>query len=450
MPLLYFADVFFVVAACLVGLSSVEAQELVIEDLDRLTLAALVAEVELRNHSLQSLAAAVEAAQFRIGPAGALDDPTFSYTMLPRSIGPDIGYRHGAQIAQKFPWPGKRDLHGDVASQRRDVVREDQAVTRLDVIAAAKAAFAEWHYLHRAIEINAASQAILDELVAVAQARYASGRVLQQDVLQAEVELTLLMLQRLTLDQQRISAQAQMNLLLNRDSDAYLPPPAPLAAPGQLPDLETARAIAVESHPELHRQEALLATGQSQLELADKAFFPDFTAYFGYADTWDERDKRMQLGVTINIPLARNKRHSALDAARADVRRSEHELQEHRAMLLTAMETAYARTLESMASMQLYQERLLPLAQASLDVSLADYRSGVGQLISVLATERQQLATELGFERARADYARRRAVFERSVGVPLAESAERQTALPLNASNGASLPLRVSMGETYE
>lgn len=119
-------------------------------------------------------------------------------------------------------------------------------------------------------------------------------------------------------------------------------------------------------------------------------------------------------------------------------------------MLLTAMETAYARTLESMASMQLYQERLLPLAQASLDVSLADYRSGVGQLISVLATERQQLATELGFERARADYARRRAVFERSVGVPLAESAERQTALPLNASNGASLPLRVSMGETYE
>jgi outer membrane protein TolC len=75
--------------------------------------------------------------------------------------------------------------------------------------------------------------------------------------------------------------------------------------------------------------------------------------------------------------------------------------------------------------MHLYEERLLPLAQASLDVSFSDYRSGVGQFINVLAAQRQRLSTEQGYERARADYWRRRAAFERTVGVPLQLAASR-------------------------
>jgi outer membrane protein TolC len=415
----------FLVVGVVPTMSSVAAEEAVFETLELLTLPALVAEVELRNHHLLSSAAAVEAAQFRIAPASALADPTLSYMMLPRSIGSDIGFRQGVQISQAFPWPGKRDLHGLVAAQQRDVVREDQAITRLDVVAAAKTAFAEWHYLHRAIEINSANQELIDELIAVARARYASGRALQQDVLQAEVELALIEQQRLVLDQQLTSARTHIHSLLNQDSDASLPPPAPFEPPGPLPGLAAARTIAVETHPELRRQEAVIATGRSRVELADQAFRPDFSAYLSYADTWEERDKRMQLGVAFNVPIGRDKRHADLDAARADVRRDQHELEGHRQTLLAAMETAYAETAESLASMQLYEERLLPLAQASLDVSFSDYRSGVGQFINVIAAQRQQLSTEQGYERTRADYWRRRAVFERTVGVPLQLAASR-------------------------
>ena len=415
----------FIVVGIVPAMSSVAAEETVFETLELLTLPALVAEVELRNHHVLSSAAAVEAAQIRVAPASALADPMLSYMMLPRSIGSDIGYRHGGQISQAFPWPGKRDLHGLVAAQQRDVVREDQAITRLDVVAAAKTAFAEWHYLHRAIKINTANQQVVDELIAVARARYASGRALQQDVLQAEVELALTEQQRLVLDQQLTSARTHINSLLNRDSDARLPPPAPFEPPSPLPGLAAVRTIAVEAHPELRRQEAVVAQGRSRVELADKAFLPDFNAYLGYGNVWEERDKRVQLGVTINVPFGRDKRDADLDAARADVRRDEHELEGHRQTLLAAMERAYAETAESLASMHLYEERLLPLAQASLDVSFSDYRSGVGQFINVLAAQRQRLSTEQGYERARADYWRRRAAFERTVGVPLQLAASR-------------------------
>lgn len=85
-------------------------------------------------------------------------------------------------------------------------------------------------------------------------------------------------------------------------------------------------------------------------------------------------------------------------------------------MLLAALEVAYAQVAETDAAIQLYQERLLPLAEINLDAALSDYQSGAGQVISVITAERQQLTTEQGFERARADYWRRRAELERVTG----------------------------------
>jgi outer membrane protein TolC len=439
-----------VVAGCLPGLSYSQVYEAAFEDLEVLTSEALVAEVELHNHHILSSAAAVEAAQIRVEPASALADPTLSYMMLPRSIGSDIGFRQGGEISQSFPWPGKRDLRGAVAAQQRNIAREDQAITRLDVVAAAKSSFAEWHYLHRAVEINAASKRVVEELIAVAQARYVSGRALQQDVLLAEVELVLVEQQRLALDQQLRSARASMNLLLNRDIDARIPPPAPLPDPGPLPGLAAARTIAEQTHPYLRRQAALIDEGNARVELADKAFLPDFRAYLSYADVWEERDKRLHVGIAINVPIGRDKRHAELDAVRAEVRRDEHELEGHRQTLLAEMETAYAETLESLASMQLYEERLMPLAQASLDISLSDYRNGVGQFINVVAAERQQLSTEQGYERTRADYWRRRAALERAAGVPLADGARSPAAFRYPTGSTGGSPFLMAAGEDHE
>ncbi len=85
-------------------------------------------------------------------------------------------------------------------------------------------------------------------------------------------------------------------------------------------------------------------------------------------------------------------------------------------MLLAALEVAYAQVVEADAAIQLYRERLLPLAEENLNAALSDYQSGAGQVINVVTAERQQLATEQGFERARADYWRRRAELERVTG----------------------------------
>jgi len=395
----------------------VAAQESEFEQMATLSSQALIAAVVAQNHHLRALGAGVEAARLRIEPAIARPDPMLSYTIWPNSIGSNIGTRQGAQLSQAFRWPGKRGLTQTVSEQHVAMAVESRAAAQLTVVAAAKSAFSEWHYLDRAIAINTSTQTLLSELIRIAETNYASGRGLQQDVLQAEVEHVLLEQQRLVLDQQRRSLRATINELLNRAPDQPLPPPAPLAPPSRLPGVETVRAATATTHPEIRRLEATLAAELTSAELEEKSSLPDLNAFIGYSDAWDEVDKRLQLGVSINLPIGRSRRRAERDAARADARQTEHALEGQRITLLAALEAAYAEVEESEVTFQLYGQRLLPLAQDTLDAAIADYQSGASEFINVINAERQKLATEQGRERALADYWRRRAELDRITGV---------------------------------
>jgi len=64
----------------------------------------------------------------------------------------------------------------------------------------------------------------------------------------------------------------------------------------------------------------------------------------------------------------------------------------------------------------IHQQRLLPLAEESLNAAVADYRAGQGSFLTVIDAERQQLRTEYNLARAHADYLRALAALERAAG----------------------------------
>jgi outer membrane protein, heavy metal efflux system len=394
-----------------------------ISALDALTPGELIAAIEANNPDLLSAAAAAEAAALRVEPAGALADPMFTYAIAPDTIGSDINTRNIGQLSQQLPWPGKRGLRESVAAHRAEAAVEELNITRLDLVASAQRSFAEWHFLHRAIEINDASREILVELTRVAEARYAAGRASQQDVLQAELEALMLEERQLALDHERIGLRARINALLAREPSAPLPPPAGLVAVGPLPAIEALRGGAESGHPEIRRSEAQVAAANAERDLADKAFLPDFGANLGYVGTLDPSEKRFQIGVTINIPLYREKRRAELDATNADLRRSQYALTARRLEILAELESAYTHTHHAMEVVRLYETRLLELAQSNLDAALTDYRSGAGAFINVVTAERQLLDTQQRYERARADYWRMRADLERATGGMLSAGA---------------------------
>lgn len=371
------------------------------------------------NPGLAAIEAAAAAAAYRIDPAGSLDDPTLSYAVAPFTASADRSLNQKFEFSQKIPWPGT--LAARKAAARHEAISADRDVDalRLRVIAQAKSAYAEWRFVSDGLTIHHATHTLLEELIATAQTRYAAGRALKQDVLQAEIELADLNNHLLQLLRQQSTVQARINALLNRAPDAALPPAAQVTDRARPPTLERLQTLALEQHPELAGLDAQVAANQSRVTLAEKAFYPNFQVGAGYNSLWDDTDKRPVFGVSINVPFDRSKRRSELDRAKAEKRRAQWSLTERRAELLSDLAQARAEVLEAQASVELYENQLVPLAAEYLEAALTDYQSGSGAFLNVITAEQRKLRTDLSLARARADYVRRLAKLERWVGGPI-------------------------------
>ncbi|WP_197023742.1 TolC family protein [Microbulbifer sp. HZ11] len=381
-----------------------------------LTPSALAAWALEANPGLASAAARAEAAAFRIDPAGSLDDPMLGYAAAPNTADSPRGLQQKLDFSQKIPWPGTLAAREAAARHQALAAERDLDALRLQVIAQAKAAYAEWRYIDRALTIHHRTQSLLDELISAAQTRYAAGRALKQDVLQAKVERADLDNQLLRLQQLRTSVRARINALLNRAADAPLPPAAPFSPPAPPLPLATLSEQALAQHPELARLDAQIAAAESRITLAEKAFYPDFQLGAGYNELWDAADKRAVVGISINLPLDRSKRRAELGRTRAELQSAEWSLADRRAALLADLSRAHAEVVEAQSSVALHQRELLPLAEDYLAAALADYRAGSGAFLNVITAEQRLLATELSAARARADYTRRLAELERWSG----------------------------------
>ena len=79
---------------------------------------------------------------------------------------------------------------------------------------AAKAAFFDYRYYGLALEITARNRQRLEQLAEIAEARYRVGKAMQQDVLQARLQISMLLQRTAALEQQRLTAAARLNTLM--------------------------------------------------------------------------------------------------------------------------------------------------------------------------------------------------------------------------------------------
>jgi len=392
----------------------------------------LVEQVPQENAGLAAMHAAVDAARARVGPASALPDPQLRVTTAPRTFDgftTPAGERRGIsgviELSQDIPWPGTLGLRSDVAQREADAAADNVDALRLRLAAVTLEGYAQWAYVHRALEINAANQDLVDELRRVAENRYAAGLARQQDVLQAEVELQRLKKQALTLERLKTVVCARTNALLNRDADQPLPPPVALPAPGIVPAYAALRDHALVQHPELAQLDKRIAANEGRASLAKKAFYPDLKLIARNNDYRPASETRSEIGVAINIPLDRSKRRATLDAAQADTQRMRYELQDTRARLLADLAEARANTEQAAATIELYEHSLIPRTLENLSAARSEYGAGAGAFINVITAEQLKLNAELELERARADHFAARAALERWTGgkIPAADTA---------------------------
>jgi outer membrane protein TolC len=388
-----------------------------------LSLDALLAEVDAVNPTLR--AARLEAAaRATVGTqVGALPDPTVSVTAFPYPLVTALGAQRSQwRVEQMIPWPGTLALRARAADLDAAVGDYEAEALALDLALRVKRAYYTLYHLQRTEALVRAFSVRLDAFAEAAVVRYEVGRGPQGAVLQIDLEGERLRSRLLAIAARREAARQTLARLTDQpalaadDSIALTPPPLPSANAALV-------GTALRLRPEVRALDAASARAEANVDLARKAFYPDLgvgITYFDVADrdTPPSADGTDAFAVTLKarVPLQRGRLNARLDEAR--LRAAQVEAQ--REALDTALRTeladaAFAAEREA-ETLELYRERLVPQAQATVESVRAAYTTGEADYAAFLDAERTRFQLQLGLEETLGRYLDATARLERALG----------------------------------
>lgn len=358
----------------------------------------LVTVVLSANPRLEIAQATWRAAIANITPQSALADPQFQYSFAPMTIDAqarqtDFGQRF--QISQQLPLPHKLKLRAQIATYQAETKQHHIASLQLLLATSAKLLFADWYFIHQALNIHQQNHSLLQAFQQITQTHYGIGKASKQDVLRAELAITQLNHQTIRLNRQQKTILTQLNTLLNRAINTPFSIPQQLDTIKELPNFDLLHRQAMQSHPDLITISTDIKVKHTQSDLVALDYYPDLKLSLGYNSLWNDTDKRFNMGIAINIPLNQPKLRAVEQQAKANSQQAHWQKIDLKAHITEKLSIAYARVEESLHLLQLYQQQLLPLASEDLTAAEIDYQSGQGTYLTVLNSKKSQLQTQL-------------------------------------------------------
>jgi outer membrane protein TolC len=285
----------------------------------------LIEEGLSQNKEIKSLEAGVAGLKEEIPFAGSLDDLRLGFAILNLptdtfSFDQEAMTQKQIFIAQKFPWFGKLDLKSQRATLR--AVRQEAVLQarRLELARKIAISYYELGFVATSLRINKRLTDTVSQLLGVAETRYATGRGLQQDVLQAQVELSKLLDEKIRLERMRRTLEDQINGLLNRESFTPVQPTEELSYPDLQLNVKNLQNKALKGNPQLMVRQTKIDITAVEIQLAKKQYWPDMDIRlaFGQRDndfTGRDLPNLVSGSVTMNLPLWQRKRQDSKLAA---------------------------------------------------------------------------------------------------------------------------------------
>ena len=338
-----------------------------------LTLAGAVDEALARNPELIALRRQFDAIRLRPGQERFLSPPTLDAQIWQwpiNTINPTNTNMYMFMMSQDLPGRGKRDLRAAVAAKDVEMATNGIAVRARQIVNEVKQRYAELFIARKAIDIHVASVRLLRQFADVSEAKYATGRISQQDVLKAVVEISTLHSDVILFDEQAELAAARLNTLLDRSANA---PIGALAEPGErvlLPPAQELQRLALAQQPELAAARLDIERAEAESAVAKREDKPDFFITGGYMVAPNQPDAFLaRVGITWpNAPWSRGKVEArvaettaAIEAARARQRSAENAVR-------LAVQEAYVRVKAAEQRAQLLRTSVLPQSRQTVDV----------------------------------------------------------------------------------
>lgn len=383
----------------------------------------------LHSPELESAFSAWKAAMERVPQVKALPDPRFTYRNYIEAVETRVGpQRNAYEISQTFPWLGKLELRGDIATEEAKSAFHRFEAARLKLFFRVQKAYDEYYYLWRATHVTEQNIELLNQIESIARRRYAVGADSHPDVIRAQVEQGKLADRFRTLQKLRAPIMARLNAALNRPSNAALPWPKDIPKPESDFADEQLLAWAAEANPEVQALDREVAARKHGIDLARKEYFPDVTVGVNVIDTGsargsmsvDDSGKDPVIAmVSVNIPIWWDK----LSAGVREARWRHLKAVSDKAALLNNLsadvEMALFEFQDAGRKINLYRDTLIPKAEQALQATQTAYSSGKADFQDYLDAQRVLLEFQLSYERSQTDRAQRMAELEMLIGKAL-------------------------------
>jgi outer membrane protein TolC len=296
----------------------------------------------------------------------------------------DREWRYG--VSQELPFPGKLRLRGEVATREAERMEQEYLAVPLRVIARLKEAFYDLALIQTSLEIVGRNRLVLVDFERTAQARYAVGRGVQQDVFRAQTEISRLLARLSTLEQRQASLRADINRILNR------PPADPLGRPQRIEVTPLRRGLAdlnalVDAAPLLRAQVKGVERGDQTIALARREYLPDFAIDVAgvHNDTMDKDGYEVMLGIKVPLYYTTRQRAGVREAL-AGREAASQELQAVRQELLFRLTDNFVQAQRAEQLMAILHDAIIPQARLTLESAQAGYAVGTIDFLTLLSS----------------------------------------------------------------
>jgi len=390
-------------------------------------LSELIEEAMVQNKEIKSLEESVESLKELIPYAGSLQDPriglgalnvptdTFSFNQEPMT-------QKQIAISQKFPWFGKLSLR----SQRQASIANHQywllEARRFELARQIAVAYYEIGYVGRGLEINNRLVELVEQLRKVAESRYATGKGLQQDVLEAHVELTKLLDEKVLLEREYRNLEDRINELLNRDRFNSVNPPDRLICPDLKLDVTALQDQSLKQNPQLAARQAEINQAEIEIRLAEKDYWPDMDVTLAYGQRGEDMTGRdlpdfVSGAIVVNVPFwYKTRQNKQLDATRKSLAAARDRYRN----LVEALPYQVSKVITDIGKFQesyrLFTDALLPQAEQWAKSSLAAYQVRELEFDTMIRAQLQVLRLELQSDRYLFNIYQKRAELEEILG----------------------------------
>ena len=385
----------------------------------------LVQEAEHNNPQIAASISAWQAATNVPKQVSAL--PETQLTLQQFSVGsprPFAGYTNsdfayiGIGASQEIPYPGKRALRAKVAAFDANSLHEQSDGMQRDIVETVQRVYFQLAYIQQTFGTLLRSDQLLNQIEQATEAHYRVGQGNQQDVLKAQLQHTKILQEIAHHHEQEGQLEAQLKQLLNRSQESPDIVTEPLSQT-QVP--YTAMELLQrtrEQNPDVRARLQMVNREGAQVELAHKEFRPDFNVGYMYENTDRKYRDYYMLSFSVRLPN-RGRQKAELAEAEQNQQRAREELEAEIQRVLSEVQQQYVMVKTTEERLKIYNDGLIPQANATFQAGLAAYQSNRQDFQSLLSSFLDVLNLDLDYRNELVDHESALARLERLTGVSL-------------------------------